>query len=87
MFVFQVVERLLSLPAEYWSQFLVVEQDHHQGHADHMIIENTNVYSTPDQKGMMVFCSTFNVMWCYSQERSVGLVCEIRGIPLSLSFI
>ncbi|XP_060793312.1 rac GTPase-activating protein 1 [Neoarius graeffei] len=49
----RVVERLLSLPAEYWSQFLIVEQDHHQACTDQMIIENTNVYSTPDQKVSM----------------------------------
>ncbi|MCI4387576.1 hypothetical protein PGIGA_G00075790 [Pangasianodon gigas] len=49
----RVVERLLSLPLEYWSQFMMVEQDHHQAHVEHMIIENTNVYSTPDQKVSM----------------------------------
>ncbi|XP_017342064.1 rac GTPase-activating protein 1 [Ictalurus punctatus] len=47
----RVVERLLSLPTEYWSQFMMVEQD--QAHTGHMIIENTNVYSTPDQKVSM----------------------------------
>ncbi|GAA6107049.1 rac GTPase-activating protein 1 [Tachysurus ichikawai] len=49
----RVVERLLSLPAEYWRQFLMMEQDHHQAHADNMVIENNNVYSTPDQKVSM----------------------------------
>uniref|UniRef100_A0A8B9H8T8 Rac GTPase-activating protein 1 n=1 Tax=Astyanax mexicanus TaxID=7994 RepID=A0A8B9H8T8_ASTMX len=44
----KVVERLLCLPVEYWSQFMMVEQD--QAHNDHMVIENANVYSTPDQK-------------------------------------
>lgn len=69
IFVFQVVERLLSLPAEYWNQFLMVEQDHHQAHADDMIIENNNVYSTPDQKGMMVFFTKCNIL--QSQDMSV----------------
>ncbi|KAI5609021.1 rac GTPase-activating protein 1 isoform X1 [Silurus asotus] len=45
----KVVECLLGLPAEYWGQFVMVEQTH----TDHMIIENTNVYSTPDQKVSM----------------------------------
>ncbi|TSS48077.1 Rac GTPase-activating protein 1 [Bagarius yarrelli] len=49
----KVVECLLRLPTAYWNQFLMVEQDHHQGHPDHMIIENSNVYSTPDQKVSM----------------------------------
>ncbi|CAL8319630.1 unnamed protein product [Merluccius merluccius] len=44
----KVVERLLALPAEYWSQFLMVEHDH--PNSDHMIIENTNCFSTPDVK-------------------------------------
>lgn len=35
---------------------MMVEQDHYQSRSDHIIIENTNVFSTPDQKGMMVFC-------------------------------
>ncbi|XP_076840436.1 rac GTPase-activating protein 1 [Brachyhypopomus gauderio] len=47
----KVVERLLGLPVEYWSQFMMVEQDH--AHPDHMIIENTNVFSTPDHKVSM----------------------------------
>ncbi|KAI5095928.1 rac GTPase-activating protein 1 [Silurus meridionalis] len=45
----KVVECLLGLPADYWGQFVMVEQTH----TDHMIIENTNVYSTPDQKVSM----------------------------------
>uniref|UniRef100_A0AAR2L6L9 Rac GTPase-activating protein 1 n=1 Tax=Pygocentrus nattereri TaxID=42514 RepID=A0AAR2L6L9_PYGNA len=44
----KVVERLLGLPIEYWSRFMMVEQD--QAHNDHVIIENTNVYATPDHK-------------------------------------
>ncbi|XP_062871375.1 rac GTPase-activating protein 1 [Trichomycterus rosablanca] len=47
----KVVERLLNLPVEYWSQFMMVEQD--QAHTNHMVIENTNVYATPDQKVSM----------------------------------
>uniref|UniRef100_A0A8B9H8W1 Rac GTPase-activating protein 1 n=1 Tax=Astyanax mexicanus TaxID=7994 RepID=A0A8B9H8W1_ASTMX len=47
----KVVERLLCLPVEYWSQFMMVEQD--QAHNDHMVIENANVYSTPDQKSIL----------------------------------
>ncbi|XP_074835682.1 rac GTPase-activating protein 1 isoform X1 [Carettochelys insculpta] len=40
----KVVERLLSLPVEYWSQFMVVEQENiDPAH----IIENSNAYSTP----------------------------------------
>uniref|UniRef100_A0A673WPG3 Rac GTPase-activating protein 1 n=1 Tax=Salmo trutta TaxID=8032 RepID=A0A673WPG3_SALTR len=44
----KVIERLLGLPVEYWSQFMMV--DHDQPHPDHMIIENNNCY-TPDHKG------------------------------------
>ncbi|XP_056130825.1 rac GTPase-activating protein 1 [Lampris incognitus] len=44
----KVVERLLALPVEYWNQFVMV--DHDQRNTDHMIIENTNCYSTPDMK-------------------------------------
>ncbi|KAG7281125.1 hypothetical protein CRUP_027662 [Coryphaenoides rupestris] len=45
----KVVERLLALPLEYWSQFLMVANDQPDG-ADHMIIENTNYFSTPEIK-------------------------------------
>jgi Rac GTPase-activating protein 1 len=39
-----VVERLLSLPLEYWSQFMMVEQEN----IDPLrVIENSNVFSTP----------------------------------------
>ncbi|XP_028850024.1 rac GTPase-activating protein 1 [Denticeps clupeoides] len=48
----KVVERLLSLPIEYWSQFMMVEND--KAHADHMVIENTNCYATPDSKVSML---------------------------------
>lgn len=39
-----MVERLLSLPLEYWSQFMMVEQEN----IDPMrVIENSNAFSTP----------------------------------------
>lgn len=41
---------------------MMVEQDPHQTRADHMIIENANVFSTPEQKGMLVFCSKCNIL-------------------------
>ncbi|NP_955925.1 rac GTPase-activating protein 1 [Danio rerio] len=47
----RVVERLLSLPVEYWSQFMISDHDHARN--DHMIIENANVHTTPDQKMSM----------------------------------
>uniref|UniRef100_A0A672MR49 Rac GTPase-activating protein 1 n=1 Tax=Sinocyclocheilus grahami TaxID=75366 RepID=A0A672MR49_SINGR len=47
----KVIERLLSLPVEYWSQFMI--SDNHQGRSDHMIIENSNVHATPDNKTSM----------------------------------
>ncbi|XP_048347663.1 rac GTPase-activating protein 1 [Sphaerodactylus townsendi] len=40
----KVVERLMSLPVEYWNQFLMVEQENID--LEH-IIENSNAYSTP----------------------------------------
>lgn len=43
----QVVERLLSLPADYWSQFVNVENE--PPNLNHLIIENANCYSTPDK--------------------------------------
>lgn len=30
---------------------MMVEQDH--AHSNHMVIENANVYGTPDQKGIL----------------------------------
>ncbi|KAF6121352.1 Rac GTPase activating protein 1 [Phyllostomus discolor] len=40
----KVVERLLSLPLEYWSQFMMVEQENiDPGH----VIGNANAFSTP----------------------------------------
>lgn len=50
LFLSQVVERLLGLPVEYWSQFMISNND--QAHNNHMIIENPNVHATPDQKSM-----------------------------------
>ncbi|TRY86662.1 hypothetical protein DNTS_005012 [Danionella cerebrum] len=47
----KVVERLLALPVEYWSQFMISDNAH--AHNDQMIIENTNVHATPDQKMSM----------------------------------
>uniref|UniRef100_A0A673WYM9 Rac GTPase-activating protein 1 n=1 Tax=Salmo trutta TaxID=8032 RepID=A0A673WYM9_SALTR len=47
----KVIECLLGLPVEYWSQFMMVDLD--QSHPDHMIIENANCY-TPDQKVSML---------------------------------
>uniref|UniRef100_A0A8C1IV15 Rac GTPase-activating protein 1 n=1 Tax=Cyprinus carpio TaxID=7962 RepID=A0A8C1IV15_CYPCA len=46
----KVVECLLGLPVEYWSQFMISNND--QAHNDNMIIENANVHATPDQKSM-----------------------------------
>uniref|UniRef100_A0A9J8AKI5 Rac GTPase-activating protein 1 n=1 Tax=Cyprinus carpio carpio TaxID=630221 RepID=A0A9J8AKI5_CYPCA len=47
----KVIERLLGLPVEYWSQFMI--SDNNQGRSDHMIIENFNVHATPDHKTSM----------------------------------
>ena len=57
----QVVERLLALPVEYWSQFMMVDQEH--PHPDHMIIENANCYATPDQKGESLFNRKILIMY------------------------
>lgn len=40
----KVVERLLSLPLEYWSQFMMVE---HENIDPMHVIENSNAFSTP----------------------------------------
>lgn len=45
----QVVERLLSLPADYWSQFVASAASSEQPDADHLIIENSNCYATPER--------------------------------------
>uniref|UniRef100_A0A671RYC3 Rac GTPase-activating protein 1 n=1 Tax=Sinocyclocheilus anshuiensis TaxID=1608454 RepID=A0A671RYC3_9TELE len=47
----KVVESLLGLPVEYWSQFMI--SNNNQTHNDNMIIENANVHATPDQKTSM----------------------------------
>uniref|UniRef100_UPI00398EB5E1 rac GTPase-activating protein 1 isoform X1 n=2 Tax=Pristiophorus japonicus TaxID=55135 RepID=UPI00398EB5E1 len=47
----KVVERFLSLPVEYWSQFTMVEKEN--VHPNH-IIENSNAYSTPEVKVSML---------------------------------
>ncbi|XP_042606676.1 rac GTPase-activating protein 1-like [Cyprinus carpio] len=47
----KVIERLLGLPVEYWSQFMI--SNNNQGRSDHMIIENFNVHATPDHKTSM----------------------------------
>ncbi|KAJ8370074.1 hypothetical protein SKAU_G00101020 [Synaphobranchus kaupii] len=47
-----VIERLLGLPVEYWSQFMMVDPD--QALPGHMIIENTNCYATPEHKVSML---------------------------------
>ncbi|KAM4796585.1 rac GTPase-activating protein 1 [Rhinophrynus dorsalis] len=45
----RVMERLMSLPAEYWNQFMMVE-NMHPAH----IIENANAYNTPQTPDMKV---------------------------------
>ncbi|XP_075448016.1 rac GTPase-activating protein 1 isoform X2 [Ascaphus truei] len=45
-----VMERLLSLPGDYWNQFLMVEQ----GIMDPHIIENSNAFNTPQTPDMKV---------------------------------
>uniref|UniRef100_M3YSP8 Rac GTPase-activating protein 1 n=1 Tax=Mustela putorius furo TaxID=9669 RepID=M3YSP8_MUSPF len=47
----KVVERLLSLPLEYWSQFMMVEQEN----IDPIhVIENSNAFSTPQTPDIKV---------------------------------
>ncbi|KAI6062536.1 Rac GTPase-activating protein 1 [Aix galericulata] len=47
----KVVERLLLLPVEYWSQLMLVEQENiDPAH----IIENTNAFSTPQTPDVKV---------------------------------
>ncbi|KAM6981708.1 rac GTPase-activating protein 1 isoform 2-T2 [Tautogolabrus adspersus] len=47
----KVVERLLSLPANYWGQFVMAENE--QPNLDHLIIENANCYATPERMSML----------------------------------
>uniref|UniRef100_A0A8C7V4L8 Rac GTPase-activating protein 1 n=1 Tax=Oncorhynchus mykiss TaxID=8022 RepID=A0A8C7V4L8_ONCMY len=46
----RVMERLLDLPHEYWSQYTVEQQ----AHADNMVKGNANCYNTPDHKVSML---------------------------------
>uniref|UniRef100_A0A672ML15 Rac GTPase-activating protein 1 n=1 Tax=Sinocyclocheilus grahami TaxID=75366 RepID=A0A672ML15_SINGR len=59
----KVVERLLGLPVEYWSQFMI--SNNNQTHNDNMIIENANVHATPDQKSMNFTDNHFQLC-CFS---------------------
>ncbi|KAM3618134.1 uncharacterized protein V6R79_016102 [Siganus canaliculatus] len=47
----KVVERLLALPADYWGQYVVAENE--QPNLDHLIIENANCYATPERMSML----------------------------------
>lgn len=47
----KVVERLLGLPVDYWSQFVTAEGV--QPNLDHLIIENANCYATPEKMSML----------------------------------
>ncbi|XP_061591316.1 rac GTPase-activating protein 1 [Cololabis saira] len=47
----KVVERLLALPADYWGQFVIAENEHLN--LDHLIIENANCYATPERVSML----------------------------------
>ncbi|XP_072305337.1 rac GTPase-activating protein 1 [Eucyclogobius newberryi] len=47
----KVVERLLSLPSNYWAQFVMAENGH--PNLDHLIIENANCYATPERVSML----------------------------------
>ncbi|KAF3697245.1 Rac GTPase-activating protein 1 Male germ cell RacGap [Channa argus] len=47
----KVVERLLSLPAGYWSQFVMAENE--QPNLNHLIIENANCYATPERVSIL----------------------------------
>lgn len=55
----KVVERLLSLPMDYWKNFVMVEENI-QRNRDDMIIENTNCYATPDMKNSMSMLGPVN---------------------------
>nr|XP_019960288.1 PREDICTED: rac GTPase-activating protein 1 [Paralichthys olivaceus] len=47
----RVVERLLSLPVDYWATFVMAENE--QPNLDHLIIENANCYATPERVSML----------------------------------
>ncbi|XP_047239994.1 rac GTPase-activating protein 1 [Girardinichthys multiradiatus] len=46
-----VVERLLSLPVDYWTQYVMAENV--QSNLNHLIIENANCYATPERMSML----------------------------------
>ncbi|XP_053705118.1 rac GTPase-activating protein 1 isoform X2 [Synchiropus splendidus] len=46
----KVVERLLSLPASYWSQFVTADKENLN--RDHLVFENTNCY-TPERMSIL----------------------------------
>ncbi|XP_068605414.1 rac GTPase-activating protein 1 [Brachionichthys hirsutus] len=48
---FKVVERLLAMPVEYWSRFVMADGE--QPYPGHLIIENTNCYATPERTSML----------------------------------
>ncbi|KAK2851810.1 hypothetical protein Q5P01_008086 [Channa striata] len=47
----KVVERLLSLPVDYWRQFVMAENE--QPNLNHLIIENANCYATPERMSIL----------------------------------
>ncbi|XP_068997410.1 rac GTPase-activating protein 1 [Embiotoca jacksoni] len=47
----KVVERLLSLPADYWGQFVMAQTE--QPNLEHLIIENANCYATPERASIL----------------------------------
>ncbi|XP_011475839.2 rac GTPase-activating protein 1 [Oryzias latipes] len=47
----KVVERLLSLPVDYWAQFVNSETE--QPNLDQLIIENANCYATPERVSIL----------------------------------
>ncbi|XP_076022994.1 rac GTPase-activating protein 1 [Genypterus blacodes] len=47
----KVVERLLSLPADYWGQFVMVEN--RLTNSRQLVIENVNCYATPERVSML----------------------------------
>ncbi|KAF6721278.1 Rac GTPase-activating protein 1 [Oryzias melastigma] len=47
----KVVERLLSLPVDYWAQFVISETE--QPNLDQLIIENANCYATPERMSIL----------------------------------
>uniref|UniRef100_A0A672MEW5 Rac GTPase-activating protein 1 n=1 Tax=Sinocyclocheilus grahami TaxID=75366 RepID=A0A672MEW5_SINGR len=76
----KVVERLLGLPVEYWSQFMI--SNNNQTHNDNMIIENANVHATPDQKSMNFTDNHFQLC-CFS----IWVACSLNTLPMNLETI